>query len=118
MQEEACARSEAAKGVSESKENRKQCHKEASSRHKVRMIECVWPTKFQNVEVDNDVMEVVSVSADSEVVSVRPSPDSPAPDLPLTDTEFLVRSHLFLKLRKAFATNVANEAHGKQGKTC
>ena len=56
------------------------------SREKVRKW-IVWPRKVQNVAVDNDVVEVVSVSSDSDVVPGFPSPDSPDPDIPLTDTE-------------------------------
>ena len=61
-QEEACARSEAAKGVCVS-----------AGRN-------VCGQRSQNAEVDNDATEVVSV------LSCLPTPDSPAPDDPLTNT--------------------------------
>ena len=47
----------------------------------------------------------------SDVISIHPSPDSLAPDLPLSDTQCMcflgVRSELFVNLRKVFATTVA-----------
>ena len=47
----------------------------------------VWPRKMPNDEVDNDVIEVVSVSSDPEVMFCCPLTVSPAPDVPVTDTE-------------------------------
>ena len=46
VQEEACPRTETAKGVSETKENKRGGHKGDSSRHKVRNNDCVWKSKF------------------------------------------------------------------------
>ena len=39
--------------------------------------DCVWSKRIQNVEADNDVIKVVSVSSSFEVVSVGPEPEPP-----------------------------------------
>ena len=52
----------------------------------------MWPRKVQNVEVNNDLIEVVSVSFDSEVSSVCLSPDSldyPVAVFPVPVTEYM-----------------------------
>ena len=85
VQEETHARSEAALGVSA--ENEKMCQKIYRSWHKMRTKDCERPRKIQNVQVDNGVVVVISVSSDSDVVPCLASPDSPARDIPLTETE-------------------------------
>ena len=52
-------------------------------------LESVFSEENQNVEVDSDVIDVVGVSSDSTVFSVRLSLDSLAPDFRLTDTEYM-----------------------------
>ena len=65
MQEEACARSGAAKGVSTGSENKKEITRFERSGHEKRTV---WPRKIQNIEVDNDVIDVISVSSDSDLI--------------------------------------------------
>ena len=72
VQEEACARSEASKGASEGKENKKARQRDESSRQKLLKKDCLWPRRVQK----DDVIEVFNVSSDSEVFSVSPTPDS------------------------------------------
>ena len=71
-EQHACARSEAAKGASDGKENKKEGHKDASSRHKARRK--MWRLIMMS-------FEVVSVFSDSDVISGRPSANSLAPYL-------------------------------------
>ena len=42
-------------------------------------MDCVWPRKNLNDEFDNDVIEPVSDSSDSDVILCLPTPDSLAP---------------------------------------
>ena len=69
--EEACARSDVPTDASEVKGP-----KGGSSGHKVRNKDCVWPRNVKHVVAGNVVIEELGVSCDSEVVSVRPSPQS------------------------------------------
>ena len=70
----------------------------------------MWPRKIQNEEVDNDVIEVLSVSSDSDGFPCLPALDFPALDESLTDSGCmcapLVRSGLPLNSRKASATQM------------
>ena len=60
-------RSETAKGVSAGNEKKKEGEPIERTVLKVRKKEYVWPRQIQNVETENDVIEVVSVSSDSDV---------------------------------------------------
>ena len=64
----------------------KRGQKNERSGHRVREKDCVGPPKIQSAEVDNDVIEIASVSLDSDVVLCCPSTDSLAPFGLLTDT--------------------------------
>ena len=63
-----------------------QMKKVERSWHKVRKKDSVWPKQIQNAEVYDDIIEVRSVSSDSDVVPCDLTPDSRALDDPSTDS--------------------------------
>ena len=102
VQEETQARSEVAKGVSAGKDNKDGSQEIERSRQKVRKKDCVRLREIQNAEVDTEVIEVVCHSSDSDVIPGFLAPDSPAPDVPLTETECMCSPWLVSQFEESF----------------